>query len=355
MPDITKLDKNFIIESNIERENIKFFNPEEAPFKIYGVFRDGSNLCRMPQTVADNTNETVKGLNRACAGGRIRFITDSDYVAVVIKTDWICKIPSISVMGSGGCDIYVGAAGNQVHYGNFSPKMDSETGYSAVVDLWSRGLKEIQINLPLYSNIQEIYLGLRADAVIKEPKPYKYEKPIVFYGSSITQGASASRPGTSYEAIVSRYFDTNIVNLGFSGGAMGEDAVIDHIASLDMSAFVYDYDFNAPNAEHLAATHEKGFKKIRAAHPNIPILIMSKPNNRIVGNDIKRRDIIYNTYKNAVSGGDSNVAFLDGKDLIEPFLSGSSHTDLCHPNDSGFASMAKAVIKVFEKFGYEKV
>jgi hypothetical protein len=75
----------------------------------------------------------------------------------------------------------------------------------------------------LYSDVSEFFVGVSKDSLLAEPKPYKYEKPIVFYGSSITQGGCASRPGMAYESIVSRRFDADYLNLGFSGSAKGEE------------------------------------------------------------------------------------------------------------------------------------
>ena len=57
--------------------------------------------------------------------------------------------------------------------------------------------------------------------------------------------------------MVSRYFESDFVNLGFSGNCKGEDLMAEYIASCDMSIFVYDYDHNAPSADYLRETQEK--------------------------------------------------------------------------------------------------
>ena len=77
--------------------------------------------------------------------------------------------------------------------------------------------------------------------------------------------------------MISRALDCDYVNLGFWGNAKGEEEMANYIATLKMSAFVYDYDYNAPSAEHLQATHEKMFKIIREKQPNLPIVILSAP------------------------------------------------------------------------------
>ena len=89
--------------------------------------------------------------------------------------------------------------------------------------------------------------------MLKDAPEYRIKKPVVYYGSSITQGGCASKPGSSYESILSRRFDCDYINLGFSGTAKGEDEIVDYIKGLEMSVFVMDYDHNAPTTEHLAS------------------------------------------------------------------------------------------------------
>ena len=152
----------------------------------------------------------------------------------------------------------------------------------------------------------------------------------------------------TYQSIVSRSFDYDYVNLGFSGNAKAEDEIIDYIKNLDMSVFVYDYDHNAPNIEHLKNTHEKMFKAIREKQPLIPIIIMSRPKHFLTEEEKIRRSIIETTYLNAVSSGDKNVYFIDGEALTS-MCKDSGTVDNCHPTDFGFASMAAALTDVMRR------
>jgi len=123
----------------------------------------------------------------------------------------------------------------------------------------------------------------------------------------------------------------------------------DYIAGLKMSAFVLDYDHNAPNVEHLKATHEPFFKTIRKANPNLPILILSKPKYYLTDDDIMRRTIIEQTYKNAVANGDKNVYFIEGNTLMREEIAELGTVDGCHPTDLGFFSMAKRIEPVLKE------
>ena len=230
----------------------------------------------------------------------------------------------------------------------FVPPVDIKDGYESIIEFEDSRLREVTINFPLYSNVIDLYIGLQEGSNVLEASPYKNEKPVVYYGSSITQGGCASRPGMAYQSILSRQFNLDFLNLGFSGSAKAEDEMVEYIKGLDMCAFVYDYDHNAPTTEHLEKTHEKMFKAIREAHPDIPIIIMPRPKHILNEEEKKRHNIVETTYKNAVANGDKNVYFIGSQELTA--LCGYEGTvDSCHPTDFGFSSIAKAVAEVFDK------
>ena len=343
---LAEIDSNFKVETKIEKQGLKFFDALAEPFKIYGVYYQDGKFRRIPEEVAKNTSTGVLGLHANTAGGRVRFVTNSSYVAINALMERASKMPHFAFTGSIGFDLY--ADGEFIR--SFVPPANISDGYESLIELGGAKTREITINFPLYSNVRRLYIGLDENSEITASADYINSLPVVYYGSSITQGGCASRPGASYQSIISRRFNIDYVNLGFSGNARAEDAIVDHMASLDMAMFVLDYDFNAPNVEHLRATHEKTYKKIRAAHPDIPIIMMSRPKQVITEEFVERKKIIHTTYVNARLNGDENVYFIDGFDLMA--LCGDEGTvDSVHPTDFGFASMAKAVGDLIEKHG----
>ena len=345
MNDIAEIDTNFIVGTKIEKEDIKFFNVDEAPFKIYGIFKENGKYRRIPEDVAQKVSSGVHLLHTNTAGGRVRFVTDSQYIAINAKMDGLGKMPHFALTGSIGFDMYV----DGYYAKTFVPPFDIKGGYESIFEFENQEIREITINFPLYSGVNELYIGLQKDSLLTESKPYKNDKPVVYYGSSITQGGCASRPGMSYQAIVSRAFDYDYINLGFSGNAKGELPMADYINSLDFSIFVYDYDHNAPTVEHLEKTHEKMFKAIRKKNPLLPVIMMSRPKHFLTDDERIRRSIIETTYRNAVLSGDKNVYFIDGEALTE-LCKDSGTVDNCHPTDFGFASMAKALTDVIGRY-----
>jgi len=245
MNDISKIDKNFEIKTNIDKTDIKFYNIKAEPFQIYGVKPENGRYRRMPEKVAQDVSEGVYYLYSQTAGGRVKFITDSSYIAISSVMDKIAQRAHFAFTGAAAFDLY----DDNGYIKTFVPPCDMEKGYESVIELGEKKLRNITINFPLYSDVLELYIGVSENAAIEKALPYKISTPIVYYGSSITQGACASRPGRCYQSIISRRFDCDYVNLGFSGNAKAEDEMIEYIKKLDMSLFVYDYDHNAPTIE----------------------------------------------------------------------------------------------------------
>ena len=340
-----EIDKNFKIETKLDLQDVVFYDPRCLPFSIYGVNYENGLYRRMPENIAASLNPNILYLSKNTAGGRIKFRTNSSYVAISTKVE-PHHMTHMAAIGSHGFDLYVGK--NERFFASFRPPFEMTDGFESVAKFESRRMREITINFPLYTHVEAVYIGLSENAKILPTEGYKYEQPIVFYGSSITQGGCASRPGNSYQGFISRALSTNYVNLGFSGNAKGEDIMAEYVAGLDMSVFVYDYDHNAPSLEHLEATHEKMFRTVREAQPTLPIVILSRPKYYLTDVEKTRLAIIKRTYDNAVARGDENVYFIPGTALMK-FAREHGTVDGCHPTDLGFYSMVKTLIPVLKK------
>ena len=340
---IAEIDKNFAVQTEINKTDIRYYDALEEPFRIYGVYYHEGKFRRLPEEVAETVSPGVLRLHSHTAGGRLRFRTNSPYIAIVAEMPAIGKMAHFALSGSAGFDLYTG----NIYTTTFKPPFAIQGGYKTLKELGGARMRDITIHLPLYSEITKLYIGLQEDAVLEAPKPYTYETPIVYYGSSITQGGCASRPGMAYENIVSRRLDVDHINLGFSGSAKGEPEIADYISGLNMSVFVYDYDHNSPSMEHYRETYEPMFRKIRDANPDLPILCMGRPQYYLNDNIRQRLEVIQETVENSRARGDKNVWMLTGPELMA-MTEGEGNVDGCHPTDLGFLSMAKAVADVLE-------
>lgn len=348
--DITKIDKNFA-KLGTDEERIVYYDANAAPFSVHGlIYEKGEGYVRVPSAIAKQVSPGFDGLNNRTAGGRIRFSTDSQTISVKCQMKERWMLVHMADTGSAGFDIYTSANGVQKYAGTLMPDKENKKDFCASFNFPTSEMRDIIIGMPLFSSVDELMIGVCRGSVLTDGGPYKYRRPIVFYGSSITNGACACRPGNMYEAIISRRFDADYVCLGYSGSAKAEPAIIDYMSKLDMRIFVFDYDYNAPSAEYLEKTHYSSYAKIRERNPYLPIILASCPNFSNPLRDGKaRRDIISATYEKALAEGDKNIYFIDGEKEFATFFDDGCTVDGTHPTDVGFERMAKAFGDVMEK------
>ena len=349
---VEDIDRNLRVESSITEPDIVWFDARELPFSIFGVTYDEQQRCfvRMPQAVADTVNPGVSELNRQTAGGRVRFRTDSTFIGIRAVMRNCGTMEHFTLAGQSGFDLYRSVAGERAVYrGTFMPLVGMKEGYSSGRYVEGQ-MAEYTINFPLYDCVENLYIALKRGAGLEPAAPYRHEKPVVYYGSSITQGGCASRPGNSYQAILSRHLEADYINLGFSGSGRAEESMVEYLASLDMSVFVCDYDHNAPDLAYLEKTHMPLYRAIRAAHPTLPIILLTAPDVLFNPSEYgPRRALIYANYLQAKEEGDENLYFIGGDELFAGEDADSCTVDGVHPNDLGFYRMACGIEPVLAK------
>ena len=327
------------LNTKLERDGLVFYDIDDVPFRIHGVYREGERYVRMPSEIAKTVSDSVGNLCAHTTGGRVRVITDSPYIAISIKVKAFSKFSFFPLSGTVGCDLYGGTR----YFGTYAPPLDVTDGYEGVVDIHDPAEREYTVNMPLYSMVEKLYIGVREGSVLRAAPDYSVTTPIVYYGSSIVHGGCATRPGCNYESIIGRMLDCDFINLGFAGCAKGEEEIANYIAGLTMSAFVYDYDHNAPTVEYYRETHERMFKIIRAAQPELPIIMMTRPKYHLDEEERERVNVMLQTYANAITAGDRNVYCIRGPELLSEDIREMALVDNCHPTDGGFASIAKVL------------
>lgn len=353
MSKLAKFDQNMASEAGTVRDKSLFFPaPFAPPFRLSGFYwypQDGK-LHRLPAHIAKDVSEGVAYLATQTAGGMITFRTNSNRLYVEAEVTEAEISPKFTPCGRCGFDIYMRRddCDALVYVKTVQPDPGVKQMKLDIPDIGALMLEgcsdivEIRINFPPYDGVEDFQLGLERNAIILPPVPYTLEKPIVFYGSSITQGGCASRPGNSYTNHLGRRLNAEIINLGFSGSAKGEPLMAETIANMEMSAFVLDYDHNAPSPEHLANTHEPFFQTIRKANPELPIIMISRPSPNHKMTPV-RKEIVRRTYENAVAAGDNKVWFIDGESLFGGRDRDACTVDGTHPNDLGFLRMADGI------------
>jgi len=196
---------------------------------------------------------------------------------------------------------------------------------------------ECMLYMPLYNGVESIQIGVDKDMAISRPAaPAVPNKPIVFYGTSITQGGCASRPGMAYTAIVRRQLDVPVINLGFSGNGRMEPEMADLLAELDPAVYVLDCLWNMRPAE-VSERVAPFVKTLRTARPDTPILLVEDSS---VSNTTptEKGTILRRIHEELTAGGIGNLHFLSNRDMLG--TDGDGTVDGCHPNDVGMMRQA---------------
>lgn len=289
----------------------------------------------------------VKTLSTYSAGLVIAFKTNSKQ----IHARWQVKprakpYKNMTLIASRGLDLYIKKNDQWIFAGAGIPD-DSLTSEHRIVTNMTDGMKECLLFLPLYDELLDLEVGIEQGTTIA-PLDVAWKGKVVIYGSSITQGTSASRPGMAYPAQLTRNMGYEFVNLGFSGSGKMEQSVGKMVADVeDVDLFVLDCAAN-PSPEQIAERTEPFVKLIREKHPRVPILMIEsvvreggnfdqKIQQRVSGQNANFRK----AYNHLVEGGMKNLYLIKGDNLLGHDHEGT--VDGTHPNDVGFDRMLKVI------------
>jgi len=307
---------------------------------------------RLPARAESVVRAPVWDLSHDSAGMCVRFVTD----ATTIRARWALTdpwlyLPNMTAIGKSGLDLYVKMPAGWHWLAVGQPT--AQTNEVTLVENLIPGKREYILYLPLYNGTRFVKLGIPTNAVIEKAPPWGEgeRKPIVFYGTSILQGLAASRPGMVHSAILGRRFNYPTINLGFSGQGKMEPEMADLLAELDPSVYVLDC---LPNmvADEIKARVEPFVKKLRAAHPKTPIVLVEDRTmqdsfliqGRMEWYHLKDRAELKAAYERLKHAGDNHLYYIPGEHLFGD--DGEGSTDGSHPSDLGFMRQAKIFAQV---------
>ena len=299
------------------------------------------NLWRFPERLKPSLPEDVFIGGKETAGARLRLRTDTGSLAVKAVYPKFSVRTNMTQFTAHGISVYADGR-------CWSSRIPGGEGGESEVPLFdkaSRRMRDLCLYLPLYGPIEILAVGVDEDAALETPTPFSVERPVVFYGTSITQGGCASRPGLSYQAVLARDLNLDYANFGFSGKGRCEREVAEAISGIDASCFVLDAGQNS-GVEDFRERFRPFLDVVREAQPDTPVLATTPifynaelwSEGHLKGVEAKRE-----TVRAAVEArrrtGDRRVHLLEAKDYL-----GSDFTDGAgdggHPNDLGFARMA---------------
>lgn len=307
---------------------------------------NASRFNRLPVCAQGVVREAVWELARCPAGARLCFRSNTTRVAVRVQLAGLPQHSHFPLTGSAGVTLYIGEPYRSAPWGIAVPDPTQVAYERELVSALPRTMHEFTLYLPLYAALEKLEVGVDAGARFETPLPPVLPRPVVFYGTSITQGGCASAAGFDFVASAARRLNLDFVNLGFSGNGKGEPEMARLIAEIDAAGFVLDYVANVSVAE-LRRTLPRFYATLRQAHPHTPIILLSRvefvrthalASSRAAHED--QRDAVIHFYSRCRRAGDREVHFVDGSALL-PYATDAAQVDGAHPADHGFALMAE--------------
>lgn len=346
--DIADYDPRMAVATAKVENGVKWIDGVHLPIEGRAFDNTAAYYDRLPKTVTTNVNAGVRGMCNHTTGMQLRFRTDSKRIVVkwvpVNKNLAMDHMPSTGVSG---IDVYRQEPDGQWRYVN-TGRVHGADGAQLSVP-WTPG-DTCLVNLPLYNGIKSIMIGIDENATVSAPPPHRsgVTKPVVFYGTSITHGGCASRPGLSFVNIVGRELDVPVVNLGFSGSGWMEFEMSEHLAAIDASCYVLDCLWNMGLGDkgrnwNVDENYEPFIRNLRAKRPDVPIVMAAQCDvflrpggaSRFAEKDAYVRAL----YDKLVAEGWKNLVYLPADELHG--FSGEGTMDGCHPNDIGMCELAR--------------
>lgn len=344
-------DKNFITQK-AERAEYEYHNYSEFDLEGFLFFEEnGGRFYRLPRRILNSFSENMQEVAMNSAGGVLRFRTNSRKLTIHCEYEYHRCSSSLSQLADAGFDLYVKKNDEFEFVRCLYPALEDETLDMECVISGDDEINEYELYLPLFSTIRDFDIGVLNGSIIEKTNIATPRKKLLVYGSSISQGGCASRPGITYAAIVARKMDFELFNCAFSGNCRGELAIADEFIKKDFDCFIYEYDHNAPNAEHLRKTHKPFFDRIRSVKKDVPIIILSRPEfNDIVPDEwVERNQIVMDTYNSAVADGDKNVYYIDLCSVFDGYTRADLSTDRVHPQDYGIGIISEKICSVMNE------
>jgi lysophospholipase L1-like esterase len=342
----------------IKKESWHWLSPLQDPIHTAGFpwLQKEGLYRRLPIKPPHPVRPAVDALANCTTGGQIRFSTNSSRLAIRVRLSAPADLYHMPATGQCGFDCYIGPPGQQRYLATTQFDHTQREYECALFSGGGNDTKNITLNFPLYQGVEEVWLGIEPNTKVLAPPSYDSSSRIIFYGTSITQGACASRPGTAFTNILSRRINREFINLGFSGNGDGRPALAHIVNEIpDPACYVLDYDANVTDARKMRETLPRFIEILREKNPETPILVISRIptanelyDQKIYKKRLEKMRVQRNTVNRLQAQDDNNISFLDGATLMGDALLETT-VDGGHPTDLGFWLMANSLTPVLEK------
>lgn len=328
-----------------------YYNADQFPLIGKTSGETETRYERLPAYLKEMSRPPVWNLGKNTSGLAIRFKTNSTAISAKWEVLGDNRMNHMTETGIKGLDLYAweGNHWQPVKAGLPSGKVNEQT----IISGMTPREREYMLFLPLYDGLISLSIGIDSAAYIKDPAlPYPdTTRPILVYGTSITQGGCATRPGMSYTNILTRRLNKEVINLGFSGNGQLDYEIAELMATRkDASLFVLDFIPNV-NAAQLVEKTRPFYNILREANPEVPILFVetvifphSFYDKKTFETITEKNRLLKEEYEKIKREGDENAYYLAHDNLIGS--DGEATVDGIHLTDLGFLRMADKLQKI---------
>ncbi len=317
-----------------------------------------NGYTRFPDSLKTQVKrELLYTLGTNTAGMSIRFASDATDIGAKWVSTLELEMNHMTPVGIRGLDLYTLDDNNEWTFvSSVRPTVNKKASKYTIMNGMERKMREYLLFLPLYDGLDSLYIGVDSLAVVAQPKVDlpKREKPIVVYGTSITQGACASRPGMAHTNILERELNREVYNFGFSGNGQLDLEVARLMASIDAGLYIIDCSPNN-KAQQLRDNLDPFYRLLREARPDVPILFIESPYfplsrfNKDVAKDLKEKnEVLEAYYKKLKKEGAKKIYYMKGEEVLGGNVEYT--VDNYHFTDLGFRYIADKLKPLIKKY-----
>lgn len=319
-----------------QEAEIKYVNGKDFVLQGQANIVNSERYYRLDSIETIRLPKTIQKLSRSTAGFNLNFGTNSNSIHVKWELDKYRSLWNMTPLAVNGFDLY-GWNGNDWQYVASAKPTDSFNSVEIIKNLDGK-MHNYKLYFPLYTGVKEVQIGIDKDAKILHSGLFPTSKKAVIYGSSITQGASASRPGMAFPSIIGRNMNMEFINLGFSGAGKMELELASILGKMDADIFILDCVPN-PSVKEIKERTIPFVEELRKARLNTPILMVESVfrenafwDNKLKKKVTKQNNAYRTAFETLIEQGYKNLYYIWSNELIgddhEATIDGTHLTDL---------------------------
>ncbi len=338
-------------------QDMVYSNADAFPVFGKSVPNTTARYERLTPETAAATRPAVASLGTNSAGLYVRFRTDSRQINARWTSLYGNHMNHQTLTGTRGLDLYALLEDGTWRFVNSArPALNNRETDAKIISGMDGEMREYMLYLSLYDGVEKLEIGVEDGSVLEGPSidsPCS-GRPIVMYGTSILQGGCANRPGMAFTSILSRRFDREVVNLGFSGNALLDLEIAEQMAQIpDPAVYVLDYVPNA-SARMIDEKGEHFFSILREAHPEVPVIFVEDPDfthlyfDEQIREEVRKKNLSQKAlFERLKKAGVKKIFYVDNSNLIGQ--DGEACVDGIHFTDMGMVRMADAMMPALKK------